>query len=63
MMNEAFSALRHRVLKSKLDEIGVPNDMVFFPGAKLPHGYMDQMEETHAAEAFKRMMSFIQKYI
>ena len=53
-----------RGLKKKLDEIGVPNELVFFPGAKLPHGYMDQMEaEPHAKEAFDRMMSFIQKYI
>ena len=53
-----------RGLKKKLDEIGVPNDLVFFPGAKLPHGYMDQMDhEPHAKEAFKRMMAFIQKYI
>ena len=53
-----------RGLKKKLDEIDVPNDLVFFPGAKLPHGYMDQMEaEPHAKEAFDRMMNFIQKYI
>lgn len=53
-----------RGLKKKLDEIGVPNDLVFFPGAKLPHGYMDRMEaEPHAKEAFDRMMNFIQKYI
>ena len=53
-----------RGLKKKLDEIGVPNDLVFFPGAKLPHGYMDQMaSEPHAKEAFERMMNFIQKYI
>ena len=53
-----------RGLKKKLDEIGVPNDLVFFPGAKLPHGYMDQMEaEPHAKEAFTRMMDFIKKYI
>ena len=53
-----------RGLKKKLDEIGVPNDLVFFPGAKLPHGYMDQMDhEPHAKEAFERMMAFIQKYI
>ena len=53
-----------RGLKEKLDEIGVPNDLVFFPGAKLPHGYMDRMDaEPHAKEAFDRMMNFIQKYI
>ena len=53
-----------RGLKKKLDEIGVPNDLVFFPEAKLPHGYMDQMDaEPHAKEAFDRMMNFIQKYI
>ena len=51
-------------LKKKLDEIGIPNELVFFPGAKLPHGYMDQMaSEPHAKEAFERMMNFIQKYI
>ena len=53
-----------RGLKKKLDEIGVPNDLVFFPGAKLPHGYMDQMDaEPHAKEAFDRMMKFIKKHI
>lgn len=53
-----------RGLKKKLDEIGVPNDLVFFPGAKLPHGYMDRMKaEPHAKEAFTRMMDFIKKYI
>lgn len=53
-----------RGLKKKLDEIGVPNELVFFPRARLPHGYMDQMaSEPHAKEAFERMMNFIQKYI
>lgn len=53
-----------RGLKKKLDEIGVSNDLVFFPGAKLPHGYMDNVgKEEHADEAFNRMMSFIQKHI
>jgi acetyl esterase/lipase len=53
-----------RGLKKKLDEIGVPNDLVFFPGAGLPHGYMDQMDqEPHAKEAFERMMAFIKKHI
>ena len=53
-----------RGLKKKLDEIGVPNDLVFFPGAKLPHGYMDQLDtEPHAKEAFERMMRFIRTYI
>ena len=53
-----------RGLKKKLDEIGVPNELVFFPGAQLPHGYMDRMDaEPHAKKAFDRMMSFIQKYI
>ncbi len=51
-------------LKKKLDEIGVPNDLVFFPRANLPHGYMDRMgQEPHAKEAFERMMAFINKYI
>ncbi len=53
-----------RGLKKKLDEIGVPSELVFFPGAKLPHGYMDQMEaEVHAKEAFERMMRFIKQHI
>ena len=51
-------------LKKKLDKLNVPNDLVFFPGARLPHGYMDNMDsEPHAQEAFNRMMEFIQKYI
>ena len=51
-------------LWAMLDEIGVPNDLVFFPGAKLPHGYMDQMDhEPHAKEAFERLMAFVHKYI
>lgn len=53
-----------RGLKKKLDEIGVPNDLVFFPGAGLPHGYMDRMgADPYAKEAFERMMAFIKKYI
>ena len=53
-----------RGLKKRLDEIGVPNDLVFFPGAGLPHGYMDKMDqEPHAKEAFERMMAFIKKHI
>ena len=53
-----------RDLKKKLDEIGVPNELVFFPGEKLPHGYMDRMEsDPHALHAFHSMMAFIQKYI
>ncbi|MBR2645251.1 MAG: alpha/beta hydrolase, partial [Clostridia bacterium] len=52
-----------RGLKKKLDEIGVPNDLVFFPGAKLPHGYMDNLDEPHGREAFERMMAFIGQYI
>jgi hypothetical protein len=53
-----------RGLREKLDAIGIPNELVFFPGAGLPHGYMDQMEaEPHASEAFSRMMRFIQQYI
>ena len=63
-MNLAISSQKDAASKKKLDEIGVPNDLVFFPGAKLPHGYMDQMDhEPHAKEAFERMMAFIQKYI
>lgn len=53
-----------RGLKNKLDEIGVPNELVFFPGANLPHGYMDQMEANpKSKEAFDRMMSFIKRFI
>ena len=52
-----------RGLKKKLDELGVPNELVFFPGAKLPHGYMDNLEEPHGREAFERMMAFIGQYI
>lgn len=53
-----------RGLKKKLDAIGVPNELVFFPGAKLPHGYMDRMEsDPHASRAFASMMAFIRKYI
>ena len=52
-----------RGLKQKLDEIGVPNDLVFFPGANLPHGYMDNLKEPHGREAFDRMMAFIGQYI
>ena len=52
-----------RGLKKRLDEIGVPNDLVFFPGANLPHGYMDNLDEPHGREAFDRMMAFIGQYI
>lgn len=53
-----------RALKAKLDEIGVPNELVFFPGAGLPHGYMDKMDaEPHARLAFARMMSFVRDHI
>ena len=59
-----FFITEGRGLKKKLDEICVPNDLVFFPGANLPHGYMDRMDaEPHAKEAFSRMMDFIKKYI
>ena len=53
-----------RGVKAKLDKIGVPCEMTFFPGANLPHGYMDQLStEPHAKEAFDTMMAFIGKYI
>lgn len=53
-----------RALSEKLNEIGVPNKVIFFPGAKLPHGYMDRMEsDPYALQAFTSMMEFIQKYI
>ena len=52
-----------RGLKKKLDELGVPNELVFFPGANLPHGYMDNLKEPHGREAFERMMAFIGQYI
>ena len=59
-----FFITEGRGLKKKLDDICVPNDLVFFPGANLPHGYMDRMDaEPHAKEAFSRMMDFIKKYI
>lgn len=61
---KGFFITEARGLKKKLDELGVPNDMVFFPGAKLPHGYMDRMDsDLHAKEAFDRMMAFIRQYI
>ena len=53
-----------RDLKKVLDQIHVPNDLVYFPEENLPHGYMDNVgREKHADEAFHRMMSFIEKYI
>ncbi len=53
-----------RDLKAVLDNIGVPNDLVYFPGETLPHGYMDNVgKETHADEAFSRMLTFIEQYI
>lgn len=59
-----FFITEARGLKKTLDEIGVENDMVYFPDEKLPHGYMDNVgKEEHADEAFNRMMSFIQKHI
>lgn len=61
---KGFFITEARGLKKKLDEIGVPCDMVFFPGANLPHGYMDQVaNEPHAKKAFDRMMEFIRQYI
>lgn len=61
---KGFFITEARGLKEKLDEIGVPCDMVFFPGANLPHGYMDQVaNEPHAKKAFDRMMEFIRQYI
>ncbi len=59
-----FFITEARGLKKVLDEIRVDNDMVYFPGEKLPHGYMDNVGiEKHADEAFNRMMSFIKKHI
>ena len=62
--DSGYFSTEARGLHRKLDEIGVPNDMVFFPGANLPHGYMDQLDsEPHAKEAFQRMMTFLRKHI
>jgi len=59
-----FFITEARGLKKVLDEIGVDNDMVYFPGEDLPHGYMDNVgKEKHADEAFGRMMKFINQYI
>lgn len=59
-----FFIAEARGLKKILDEIGVDNDMVYFPDQDLPHGYMDNVgREEHADEAFNRMMTFIQKHI
>ena len=53
-----------RGVKAKLDKIGVPCEMTFFPGANLPHGYMDQLStDPRAKEAFDTMMAFIEKHI
>ncbi|MDO5110483.1 MAG: hypothetical protein Q4D59_11175 [Erysipelotrichaceae bacterium] len=53
-----------RDLKNVLDRIHVPNDLVYFPEENLPHGYMDNVgKESHADEAFNRMMSFINQHI
>ncbi|MBR3359177.1 MAG: alpha/beta hydrolase [Solobacterium sp.] len=53
-----------RELKNVLDQIRVPNDLVYFPEENLPHGYMDNVgSEPHADEAFNRMMSFINQHI
>lgn len=55
-----FFITEARGLKKVLDQIGVPCDMVYFPGENLPHGYMDQMASNpHAKEAFDRMMAFL----
>lgn len=62
--DRGYFSTEARELHRKLDEIGVPNDMVFFPGANLPHGYMDQLDsEPHAKEAFQRMMAFLREHI
>ena len=59
-----FFMTEARELKKVLDGIGVPNDLVCFPGSGLPHGYMDNVgKEKHADEAFARMMDFIKRYI
>ncbi|MBQ9036016.1 MAG: alpha/beta hydrolase [Erysipelotrichaceae bacterium] len=59
-----FFITEARGLKKILDEKKVDNDMVYFPGENLPHGYMDNVgREKHADEAFNRMMSFIKKHI
>lgn len=59
-----FFITEARGLKKILDEKKVDNDMVYFPGENLPHGYMDNVGiEKHADEAFNRMMTFIKKHI
>lgn len=51
-------------LKEKLDAIHVDCDLVYFPGAGLPHGYMDQFDRNpQGKEALTRMLAFLQKYI
>jgi hypothetical protein len=61
---KGFFITEARGLKKVLDEISVDNDMIYFPGENLPHGYMDNVgREKHADEAFNRMMSFIKKHI
>ena len=53
-----------RGIKQTLDKIGIPCEMVHFPGENLPHGYMDGLAtDPFAREAFESMMSFIEKYI
>lgn len=62
--NTGYFITEGRGLKEKLDKIGVPNDLVFFPGAGLPHGYMDRMDsEPHAQHAFARMTAFVREHI
>ena len=62
--DNGFFIKEGRELKKVLDQIHVPNDLVYFPSENLPHGYMDNVgKEPHADEAFNRMMSFIEKYI
>lgn len=62
--DNGFFIKEGRELKKVLDQIHVPNDLVYFPSENLPHGYMDNVgKEPHADEAFNRMMSFIEKHI
>jgi len=59
-----YFAVEALALAEKLRAIQVPCDLVYFPEAGLPHGYMDCFKsDPYGKEAFDRMMAFIQKYI
>lgn len=57
-------AVEAKGVKAKLDAIGCPCTMIYFPDENLPHGYMDQLSTNEfAKQAFNSMMTFIKKYI